>query len=133
MNEFIILKSSWGIAIFYEIKEIINHNQNDENVYEITPSVFIKLKSDLLDTISLEYLKKGIQSIIQFIKEFSVCFSIEKLEYNICDYQPEGMYYMFRKWFFESHNMEIPPMNIYYDKETNKYVFPDLIDMGELS
>ncbi len=90
MNEFIILKSSWGIGIFYEIIEIINHNQNDENVYEITPSVFIKLKSDLLDIISLEYLKKGIQSIIQFIKEFPVCFSIEKLEYNICDYQPEG-------------------------------------------
>ncbi len=58
MNEFIILKSSWGIAIFYEIIEIINHNQNDENVYKKTSSVFIKLKSDLLDTISLEYLKK---------------------------------------------------------------------------
>lgn len=133
MNEFVILKSSWGIAIFYEIREIINHNQNDENLYEVSPSVFVKLKSPLLDKSSLEYLKKGIQSVIQLIKEFPVCFSIEKLEYNVCDYQPEGMYYMFRKWFFESHNMELPPINIYYDKETNKYIFPDLIDIGELT
>lgn len=132
MNKFIILKSSWGIAIFYDIKEIINHNQNDKNMYEVSPSVFVMLKSNFLDNSSLEYLKKGIQSITQFVKIFPVCFSIEKLEYNVCDYQPEGMYYMFRKWFFESHNMEVPPINVYYDKETNKYVFPDLIDAEEL-
>lgn len=130
MNKFIILKSSWGIAIFYDIKEIINHN--DKNMYEVSPSVFVMVKSNFLDNSSLEYLKKGIQSITQFVKIFPVCFSIEKLEYNVCDYQPEGMYYMFRKWFFESHNMEVPPINVYYDKETNKYVFPDLIDVEDL-
>lgn len=132
MDKFIILKSSWGIAISYEIIEIINHNQNVENENEVSPSVFVELKENSLDNSSLEYLAKGIKSITQFIKIFPVCFSIEKLEYNVCDYQPEGMYYMFRKWFFESHNMEVPPINVYYDKETNKYVFPELIDVEEL-
>lgn len=132
MDKFIILKSSWGIAISYEIIEIINHNQNDENENEVSPSVFVRLKENSLDNSSLEYLTKGIKSITQFIKIFPVCFSIEKLEYNVCDYQPEGMYYMFRKWFFESHNMELPTINVYYDKETNKYIFPDLINVEEL-
>ncbi|WP_313002358.1 hypothetical protein [Chryseobacterium gleum] len=132
MDKFIILKSSWGIAISYEIIEIINHNQNDENENEVSPSVFLRLKENSLDNSSLEYLTKGIKSITQFIKILPVCFSIEKLEYNVCDYQPEGMYYMFRKWFFENHNMELPPINVYYDKETNKYVFPDLINVEEL-
>ncbi|MCE4067128.1 hypothetical protein LXM63_18655 [Chryseobacterium gleum] len=132
MDKFIILKSSWGIAISYEIIEIINHNQNDENENEVSPSVFVRLKENSLDNSSLEYLTKGIKSITQFIKIFPVCFSIEKLEYNVSDYQPEGMYYMFRKWFFENHNMELPPINVYYNKETNKYVFPDLINVEEL-
>lgn len=33
---------------------------------------------------------------------------------------------MFRKWFFENHNIEVPSINVYYNNELNKYVFPDV-------
>lgn len=127
MNRLTILKTSWGIAIFYEIKEIVNFDKRDTNIKEISPLVFLKLNDIIIDETSLKFLKRGVESIIRYIETFPVCFSLEKLQYNICDYQPEGMYYMFRKWFFEKHNMEIPAINVYYDKEKNKYIFPDLI------
>ncbi|KMQ61889.1 hypothetical protein ACM40_06080 [Chryseobacterium sp. BLS98] len=126
MDRLTILKTSWGIAIFYEIKELLDLNENSVNIHKIAPQVYLKLNDNIIDNISLNYLKKGIKSIIQYIDIFPVIFSIEKLEYNFCDYQPEGMYYAFRKWFFENHNMEFPIINVYYDKETNKYIFPDL-------
>ena len=37
---------------------------------------------------------------------------------------------MFRKWFFENHDMDVPPINVYYDKEKNRYIFPDLKDLS---
>lgn len=126
MNRFTILKSSWGIAIFYEIKELFDVGKDSINTYEIFPSVYLKLNDNPVDNISLDYLKAGVVSIIQYIKTFPVIFFIEKLEYNICDYQPEGMYYMFRQWFFEHHGIEFPPINVYYNKKINQYIFPDL-------
>ncbi|MCU7612972.1 hypothetical protein N0B16_00825 [Chryseobacterium sp. GMJ5] len=127
MNRFTILKSSWGISIFYEIKELIGVDVKSKDTYEINSSVFISLNCKTIDAISLEYLKAGAKSIIPYLKSFPTTFVIEKLEYNICDYQPEGMYYMFREWFFKSNNMDIPPINVQYDKEANKYLFPDLL------
>lgn len=130
MDKIIILKTSWGIAILYEIKELHEElKKNSDHTYEILPSVYLNLNDNIIDDNSFEYLKAGIQSIAQYINTFPITFNIEKLKYNICDFQSEGMYYMFRKWFFENHDMDVPPINVYYDKETNRYVFPDLKDL----
>ncbi|MDQ1160193.1 hypothetical protein QE422_000561 [Chryseobacterium sp. SORGH_AS 447] len=128
MNRLIISKTSWGIVIFYEIKELLDLSKDANDVQEVLPSIYLKLNDQKLDDVSFEYLMAGIKSIIQHIKISPVTFSIEKLQYNICDYQPEGMYYMFRKWFFETYDMEMPPINVYYDKEVSRYVFPDLLN-----
>lgn len=131
MDKIIILKTSWGIAILYEIKELLEElKKNSDHTYEVLPSVYLNLNDNIIDDNSFEYLKAGIQSIAQYINTFPITFNIEKLKYNICDCQPEGMYYMFRKWFFESHDMDFPPINVYYDKETNRYIFPDLKDLS---
>ncbi len=127
MDRLNIAKTSWGIVIFYEIKELLDL-EDASDVYEVLLSVYLKLNDQVLDNASVEYLKAGIKSIVQHVKIFPVTFSIEKLKYNICDYQPEGMYYMFRKWFFENRNMDVPSIDVYYDKETNRYIFPDLKD-----
>lgn len=119
MNKLTIVKTSWGIVIFYEIKELSDLSKDTSDVYEVLPSVYLKLNDQVIDHISFGYLKAGIKSIVQYIKIFPVTFSIKKLQYNMCDYQPEGMYYMFRKWFFENHNMGVPPINVLYNKETN--------------
>jgi hypothetical protein len=129
MNRFTILKTSWGIAVFYEIKEHINLEKDLIDIHKITPQVFLNMNNKIIDDVSFKYLKAGIESILPYIKNLPINFTVEKLEYNICDYQPEGMYYMFRKWFFENHNMETPPINVYYDKELNKYIFPDLANI----
>lgn len=129
MNRFTILKTSWGIAIFYEIKEHINLEKDLIDIHKITPQVFLNMNNKIIDDVSFKYLKAGIESILPYIKNLPINFTVEKLEYNICDYQPEGMYYMFRKWFFENHKMEVPSINVYYDKESNKYIFPDLANI----
>lgn len=126
MNRFTILKTSWGIAIFYNIKELLNFEKDDNDTYEVYPLIFLKMNEKVIDEVSLKYLIKGVKSVVQYVKISPICFSIESLDYNFCDYQPEGMYYMFRKWFFENHNMEVPSINVYYNNELNKYVFPDL-------
>jgi|GEM_PF-2309897 len=126
MNRLTILKTSWGIAITYEINEQLEFSEDSVDIFEIAPLVFVKLNNNIIDDISFKYLKAGVESIIPHIKTFPITFSIEKLEYAICDYQPEGMYYMFRKRFFENHDMEVPSISVYYDRKKNKYIFPDL-------
>lgn len=129
MNRFTILKTSWGIAIFYEIKEHLNLEKDLIDIHKIAPQVFLNMNNKIIDDVSFKYLKAGIESILPYIGVLPINFTVEKLEYNICDYQPEGMYYMFRKWFFENHKMEVPSINVYYDKESNKYIFPDLANI----
>lgn len=129
MNRFTILKTSWGIAVFYEIKEHLNFDKDLIDIHKITPQVFLNMNNKIIDDVSFKYLKADIESILPYIGVLPINFTVEKLEYNICDYQPEGMYYMFRKWFFENHKMEVPSINVYYDKESNKYIFPDLANI----
>lgn len=44
MNRFTILKTSWGIAIFYNIKELLNFEKDDNDTYEVYPLIFLKMK-----------------------------------------------------------------------------------------
>ena len=55
MNRFSILKSSWGISIFYDIKieKKINSNINDIKINE---KVYLRINEKLLNKDSLEYL-----------------------------------------------------------------------------
>lgn len=39
MNRFTILKTSWGIAIFYNIKELLNF-EKDNDTYEVSFNFF---------------------------------------------------------------------------------------------
>ena len=125
MDRINITKTSWGIVILYRISEKDDFEENAYNMFQVRDNVLFNIHQKI-DNLSFKYLKYGVESILNFIHtDKQVCFFIN-IEYNICHYQPEGMYYMFRKWFFETHDMEMPPINVYYDKETNRYIFPDL-------
>lgn len=127
MDKLRISKTSWGIVIFYDIKEVLNFNENSDDIIKISPKIFLKLNNNRIDENSMKYLEAGIKSILHHIQVFPVCFSIENLQFNFCDFQSEGMYYMFRKWFFEHHGIHNPPVNVSFDKDKNRYVFPDLM------
>jgi len=128
-NRFTILKTSWGISIFYEIEKTLSFDPSEDGVKNVYGNVFFKVDK-ALDIDSLFFLKKGIEAMKPFIEEEKVCFNI-KVDYNITDFQPEGMYYMFTKWFRETNQMEEEQINVHYDKEKNRYIFPDLETMKQ--
>lgn len=125
-NRFVILKTSWGIAIIYDITETEYFDKSSDDVFKIKDNIYLKINKKEIDNESYNYLIKAIEFIANDIGTSKICFKINSLHYNECNYQPEGMYYMFIKWYYETHNKEISPINVYYDKETNKYIFPDL-------
>ena len=43
MNRLIISKTSWGIVIFYEIKELLDLSKDANDVQEVLPSIYLKL------------------------------------------------------------------------------------------
>lgn len=126
MDRLNITKTSWGIVLLYNIYETDQFNRDQSNTFKIKDNIFFNIDKKKIDDLAFKYLSQAIESILQFVKNGKpICFFID-LEYNFCHYQPEGMYFMFRKWYFEKHNMEVPPINVYYDKESNRYIFPDL-------
>lgn len=126
---FKLLKTSWGIVVLIDVEEII-----DEKVllYDIaiTDTIFLKLNwqpSPYKQEV-VQWLGKAISDFIKlFPLSKKICFNITELDFVETDFQEEGLYYVMLEWLAKRYNFQLPPLDAYYDKETNKYIFPSLI------
>ena len=128
-NRLIILKSNWGIVIIYDFEIMEEFEVNSKDVYHLGKKIYIKVDKQSFDSKSFHFFIEGVKKVLPLIREDGVCFHVKKIEYNYAHYQPEAMYYVFKKWYCESQGIKMEPINVSYDKEKNRYIFPDLMEI----
>ncbi len=128
LQEFFFRKTSWGIFVSIDVEEIpfVDTMQYD---VKITETIFLKLDwdSNPYKNEVLEWISKAIINTIEKISiPNPICFHITKLDFNECNFQEEGFYYVMLEWLAKKYKFELPQLNAYYDRETNRYIFPSL-------
>lgn len=94
MDSLLILKSSWGIAIHYEVEELTLFDPDDSDTYLIEGALFVKVNKVRLGDNAFSFLKKGIQHMIPHMENKKVCFHMKQLLFSSCDIQPVHVYQM---------------------------------------
>lgn len=133
-------KTSWGIAIDI-IGDIVFLDTSKYNkwIIENIKGVSIGLEfSDQTNTFLSLQEKYFVKQAILFKKEAiakqsitlgktGVLFSLETIDFNLCDYQLEGLYIAVIKWLESKLTTEdIESINPHYNSETNRYEFPGI-------
>lgn len=125
-QEFYFRKTSWGIFIDIDIEEDNNILLSDAHV---TDNIYLRVDWPLgiFKEEIIEWFAQAVKDSIEKIKEIHVvCFNISNITFNDCHFQEEGFYYVMRAWLAKRYNFELPPLDAYYDKEKNRYIFPSL-------
>ncbi|MEL6655334.1 MAG: hypothetical protein AAFN93_22050 [Bacteroidota bacterium] len=128
-SEYKIIKSSWGIWI--SITAEIGSVQHDQ--LEVTDLIGIKLAPDCINLSpqEIDYLKAGIKWVEHLITpKIAAPITIKILEIRLVltDYQAEGLYYAIASWLAEQFGFNLPSYRYSYNKEKNRYEFPDMIN-----
>ena len=76
-----------------------------------------------------ELLLHGLKWASPFIEKNikqDITIHITHLSFNVCDYQPEGLFYAIAHWASKHFDFELPSYSFSFHKKQNKYNFPDL-------
>ncbi len=120
-----------GDSILLEIQELINPVICKEDV-EISNNIYLRIGQDfrLSKDQIINWVGKCIKDLAgmlySILNNSPVCYLIKSLEFNHADFQEEGLYYATQEWFSKYYKIEIKPANIFFSKEKNIYLFPDL-------
>lgn len=126
-----VLKASWGIVIFVKMKEFQDFKVNEDDL-AISDKVYLriscitKVKRDTL----LYWVGRAIHDLVDRIEPIIVgeriCYVLESLDFVSTDFQEEGLYCAVQGWFAEYYHIKIPNVEVFFDKKSNKYIFPSL-------
>lgn len=126
--KYILLKSSWGIVIFLDIEEILNPVIRESDV-QVSDRIFFRIsdtKKNQKQTIET-WIRAGFNSlsneIYKQIGNKCVCYDIKSLDFNYVDFQEEGLYCAIREWISKYYDIHISPIEVTFNRETNKYIF----------
>lgn len=127
--KYIILKTSWGIVIFLDVREIINPSLCDGDL-KVNDRIYLRINPDLkLPNELVDYwIKRGVEDlsneIYQKIGDGNItCFYINDLTFNMVDFQEEGLYCAIQEWLAKYYGFELKPIDVTYDKTKNRYIF----------
>ena len=126
-QDFYFCKTSWGIFIDVNIEEDTDIMVTDSKVSD---ELYLRVDwiSGIFKEEIIEWFSRAIRDNFKKIElNGKVCFNVSNIDFNDCHFQEEGFYYVMQAWLAKRYNFELPPLDAYYDKETNKYVFPSLI------
>ncbi len=122
------IKASWGISIdiladckqksLHEKKEFVN----------LAPGLWATILCNNIPDDEMEFLWKGLQYVGNSIINNSpfrndTLIVIYSIEYNYCDFQPEGLLAAIIGWAAQEFQFKEPDVNIFFDIARNKYVF----------
>ena len=110
-----VLKTSWGIAI--DIEATFEEIASDKNILtfseqSLTPNEKEQIIMGLEDLLSVSDLGN---------KKYTI--DIQKVLFNPCDFQVEGLYWASRDWLSKALNIKTMEPEISFDKTSNKYFF----------
>jgi hypothetical protein len=117
------LQSSWGVAIdlVAELKQIENIDTSDTQSHT---ELKIELPKNFTQFYS--FIKIGIDEILNsfpIIKSriSSMVFIVIDINYNPCDFQPEGLACAVASWYYEEFELNFNPISLQYNKQDRKY------------
>jgi len=123
---FRLLKSTWGIAIDL---------QGQAQFRREAPSALILAgERTWLDASRIKLADPDITQLASGLSHASpmierqhasghVVVQVRRVEYTPTDYQPEGMAAATFGWAAEEFDLELPQVEVDFDKEANRYVF----------
>ena len=119
---------SWGILI-----KISARIEKDNGGIKISENLFYenKVENIKLTTKEINLLLSGIKWVDSMITEktkHTTKIILEEIELNECDYQSEGLFYAIAFWASETFEFNLPDYKFAYDKENDKYIFPNLTE-----
>lgn len=125
-----ISKTGWGIFISITANVYTNIEYNN-SMFKIDNNFYVDFSEVPLitsDKIKENLLVSGISWVKKYIKfEGSMVLKIHKLDINFTDFQNEGLYYAIAFWLSKYFTFEMPHYNCYFNKESNTYIFPDIV------
>jgi hypothetical protein len=107
-----VLKTSWGIAIDFT-----------GNIKEVNSSkTIITISDNSLAIAHKEQIELGFKSLSVEIADTNKTFyiDIQKVDFNLCDFQIDGLYWACREWLSKALNIRVTEPEIIYDKVGNK-------------
>lgn len=116
-----ISKSSWGIAVLLEIR---TYSEINYNSFKINDNLYLKLDNCGLTKPYYIFLINGlkwIEGTINMQKKLMV--SIESIEFSLCDFQDEGLFFAIASWARDYFKLEKLNYDYVYDKNINRYIF----------
>ena len=142
--------SSWGITISLTA-EAVPLSAHNGSAIEIADSIWVNALDAVVSgerasgekyfmrftTEEQEYLKLGIKLVSETIHscpyiQLPIVVCLQRLEFGLCDYQPEGLACAVSGWAAQAWNIPIPIVPVRYDKPKDVYFFkfPGLPEMG---
>lgn len=131
-QEFYFRKTSWGIFIDINIEEDTITLPTDS---QVTEDIYLRVEwtSGIFKEEMINWFSRAIKDNLDQIKQQSkVCYNVSNIDFNDCHFQEEGFYYVMQAWLAKRYNFELPPLDAYYDREKNQYIFPSLISNNHI-
>lgn len=127
---FKFIKSTWGIyaQIHAEVQPLIDTTYSAE--YRISDLVWFTFNGKLTaPREDLSLMLKGLKSVSEEIEKCidgEIIIALTDFQIIHSDYQKEGMFYAFAGWARNHFDLSQKEFTCYFNKEENKYVFPEL-------
>lgn len=125
------IKTSWGIAIDI-IAECASKNKfpsdSENSIVSIVPGLWGVILDKRLPNNDIQFIWKGLKNISQLILSNSTykddtLIIIHSIDFNFCDYQPEGLTPAIIGWAANSLGFAEPLIEALFDSNENKYNF----------
>lgn len=133
-HQYVILKTNWGINI-----KICAEYTDFDNVYlksggvKIVDGLWLKyadkflIKHKRFYAGDFPYLMKGLEIVQKSIINNSIykntLIIICDIQYNLCDFQEEGLIVAMIEWAAKAFDFEPPKINASFEKQENRYIF----------
>lgn len=133
-HTYFVCRSSWCISITICAEYTDFYNTHKEgNAIKAADRIWLKfadkpiIENELFCDEDLVYLAKGLsivqKEIINKSKYKNTLIIISSLQFNICDFQEEGLTAAMMEWAAIAFGFQPPAIDVAFDKESNRYIF----------
>lgn len=123
IHKYRLFKTSYGIAIdlYIEVYMVLDVHK----ALRVTDEIYFLVDSKCnLNNNEIDFLHKGLKFVSENIdKQERLLINIKNVEYNPCDYQPEGLTLAIIEWASEYFKFKKPDMPVVFDFVSKKYKF----------
>ncbi len=120
-----VFKSSWGIAVDLTAKAVTC----TEGALPVTDNLYLRLEDFLPLTVDEpSYLVQGLRLVAAKLQALAapdvpIVIHVLAIEFNECDYLPEGLTCAIAGWAAQEYGFEPPAMQVTFDRQANRYHF----------